>query len=232
MGFLPRDQTELLLAGHCVMMHDAMSVIFQDAFHGETDPARRGKGLSLVSLNKAFNDNLDRLERCRLRPASGTRGTPAAPPAATEDVGPARVPTHLEAPTGEPAPAYVQPNSEPPVTMNRAARRQAARAEKRAAATSSRKHVPARTPPEPTPVSPSQAPNPNRPSAEAIAACRANPEAMAALKAGDPARFARALGVAAPSKAFISAASLPGTPFDPQSPGPWPAGAVAETSKL
>lgn len=45
-----------------------------------------------------------------------------------------------------------------------------------------------------------------RPSAEMIAACAANQEAMAALDAGDPERFAKAMGVEQPSEAYIEAA--------------------------
>jgi hypothetical protein len=59
---------------------------------------------------------------------------------------------------------------------------------------------------------------PATPSAAAIAACHANPEAMAALEAGDPVRFARALGVAEPNEAFLAAAKAPGSPFDRKRP--------------
>jgi DNA-binding FadR family transcriptional regulator len=52
------------------------------------------------------------------------------------------------------------------------------------------------------------------PSAAAIAACRANPEAMAALDAGDPERFARAMGLDAPSDAYLAAAGAEGSVFD------------------
>ena len=55
---------------------------------------------------------------------------------------------------------------------------------------------------------------PLAPTAAAIAACRANPEAMAALDAGDPERFARAMGIEQPSEAFLEAATAPGGPFD------------------
>jgi hypothetical protein len=53
------------------------------------------------------------------------------------------------------------------------------------------------------------------PSAAAIAACQANPEAMAALDAGDPERFARALGLDQPDEGFLAAATAPGSPFRP-----------------
>jgi hypothetical protein len=51
-------------------------------------------------------------------------------------------------------------------------------------------------------------------SAAAIAACRANPEAMAALEAGDPERFARAMGIDMPTEEYLAAAAAPGSPFD------------------
>jgi hypothetical protein len=44
------------------------------------------------------------------------------------------------------------------------------------------------------------------PTSEQIAACGANPEAMAALEAADPARFAHAMGVANPDPAYLAAA--------------------------
>jgi hypothetical protein len=46
------------------------------------------------------------------------------------------------------------------------------------------------------------------PSQEAIDACIANPEAMAALEACDPERFARAMGIDQPSTSYIAAASV------------------------
>ena len=53
------------------------------------------------------------------------------------------------------------------------------------------------------------------PSAEAIATCRSNPAAMAALDAGDPAAFARALGIE-PNEAFLAAATRPGDVYKRQ----------------
>ena len=58
-----------------------------------------------------------------------------------------------------------------------------------------------------------------QPSPEVIAACRANPEAMAALNAGDAERFARAMGIDNPSEAYLAAAARPGSPFDRQASG-------------
>ena len=72
----------------------------------------------------------------------------------------------------------------------------------------------------------------DQPTQEAVAKCRANPEAMTALAAGDPARFARALGVVTPGEAFLAAAKSPGSPFDPQASGPWPTGKLAGTRQV
>jgi hypothetical protein len=49
-----------------------------------------------------------------------------------------------------------------------------------------------------------------RPSADQVAACRANPAAMAALDAGDAEGFARALGIARPNPAYLDAAASGG----------------------
>jgi hypothetical protein len=62
------------------------------------------------------------------------------------------------------------------------------------------------------PVAPASPPLANgsaryHPSPEQIAACQANPEAMAALAAGDAGRFARAMGVQHPSEAYLAAAA-------------------------
>jgi hypothetical protein len=53
-----------------------------------------------------------------------------------------------------------------------------------------------------------------RPSEQTIAACLANPEAIAALNAGDPLGFARAMGVAVPCDDYLKAAAARGSPFD------------------
>jgi hypothetical protein len=66
---------------------------------------------------------------------------------------------------------------------------------------------------------------------EAMAACQVNPEAMAALEAGDAAGFARAMGVEQPSEGFLAAAATPGSPFDREAAGPWPAGRIPGAAK-
>lgn len=116
MGLQPRDVIEVMLAGHCVMLHAVMTADVHDSLSGKAGGSRRGA----VTLNKAFSDNLDRLERYRRRPAEGEREAPEAtsvqrPPPPTERAATPAVPE-----------------------LNRAARRQAARAEMRAAAAASR----------------------------------------------------------------------------------------------
>jgi hypothetical protein len=205
MGFLPRDAVEVMLAGHCVMLHEVMTADVHTSLSGET---RR----PVVALNKAFNETLDRLERYRQRPAEATRNAPELPPVAAVPPAP-----------GEPA---ARPVAAP---MNRAARRQADRAQKHAAATASRA-ASRLGGPKPADVTHSVSPQTAdqfeatgsaQKLDDAVAKCQANPEAMTALAAGDPARFAHALGIVRPGEAFLAAAKSPGSPFDPQSDGPW-----------
>jgi hypothetical protein len=224
MGFWPRDAIEVLLAGHCVMLHEVMTADVHESLCGEPVGNRR----SVVALNRAFNDNLDRLERYRQRPAEGRRDAPEVSPAADVPAAPV-----------EPAARPRAPGSGAPEMMNRAARRQAARAEMRATVTASRP-VPrpagqlppalTRTALSPTAHHPAGTVV-NRPTAEAVAKCHANPEAMTALAAGDPAGFARALGIDTPSEAFLAAAKSPGSPFDPRAFGPWPVTTAADMRK-
>jgi hypothetical protein len=217
MGFLPRDAVEVLLAGHCVMLHEVMTAAVHDGLCGDAVTNTR----SVVVLNKAFNDNLDRLERYRQRPAEGARDAPEPPPV-------------TDAPAA-PVESAARPVSAGP---NRAARRQAARAETRAAAAAragSRQTGPV-PPCAPRNASPQAAHHPestnfHQPAREAVATCRANPAAITALAAGDPDRFARALGIDRPSAAFLAAAKSPGSPFDPQATGPWPTDEAAATRK-
>ena len=78
MGFQPRDGIEMMLAGHCTMMHEMMIIDVCHSLRSEPGTTQR----TLVALNKAFNDTLDRLERYRQRPAEGQRDAPEASPAA------------------------------------------------------------------------------------------------------------------------------------------------------
>jgi hypothetical protein len=224
MGFRPRDVTELMLAGHCMMFHEVLTADVRASLCDETATKRR----PLVALNKAFNDNLDRLESYRQRHAEAPGDAPEAP-----------TPADAPAASAEPT-ASAEPEVKPAAPeMNRAARRQAVRAQKRAAAAAfravQRRAGPIR-PAEPQCVSPQSAQKPDGtivapPLREAIAKCQANPEAMTALVAGDPARFARALGIDTPGEAFLAAAKTSGSPFDPQSNGPWPTGSATAIPK-
>jgi len=164
-------------------------------------------------LNKAFNDNLDRLERYRQRPAEGCRDAQEASPVADVPAAP------VEPATG---PLQAVPQ------MNRAARRQAARAKMRAAATASRSasRPVVQMPPGATRSASSptahhrEAAVVHQPTDEAVAKCQANPAAMTALAAGDPTGFALTLGIDTPSEAFLAAAKSPASQFDPQAFGP------------
>lgn len=243
MGFQPRDVIEVMLAGHCVMLHEVMTANVRTALRADATPARRGPDGSVVAVNKAFNDNLDRLARYRQRPAEGARDAPAAPPRATpDDAMPARTTpgdvTPARATSDDAVPPATTPEPPQPARpvmqgMNRAARRQAARAETRAAAAASRA-APKSSPGASSPVRrDARLPDSAHSSASPaeIAACQANPEAMAALRSGDALGFARAMGIEQPSAAFMEAAATAGSPFDLESSGPWPADTSASAAK-
>jgi hypothetical protein len=217
MGFLPRDVIELMLAGHCVMLHETMKADIHDNLCGEAGTNRR----TLIALNKAFNDDLDRLERCRQPSAEGSPDVPEVPPIANAP----------DVPVADAPPAPVASVAKPDApALSRAARRQAARAEMRAAAAASRAAsrravpMPPRTACDALPAATPRhvGTTTGQPAHEAVAKCRANVAAMTASAAGDAAGFARALSVAPPHEAFLIAAKTPGSPFDPQGTGPWP----------
>ena len=234
LGLRPRDVIEAMLAGHCVMLHEAMTANVRNSLRGEADPTRRGPRSNVVGLNKAFNDNLDRLQRYRQRTAEGSRDAPETAPVET-----AKSAANVSRPPddgGSPvqmmeATEFRQPRAEMP-KLNRAARRQAARAETRAAVAASRAapktSVVAQQPAGQN--SPGDA-GPPAHSADAIARYGVSPEAMTALHSGDPIGFAHALGIEHPSEAFLKAANTKGSPFDPEASGPWQSGAIAPAAK-
>jgi hypothetical protein len=261
LGFLPRDVIEAMLAGHCVMLHELMTANVRTDLRDDADPTRRGPRSNVVGLNKAFNDNLDRLERHRKRSAEGSRDASAAPMEPTPEAAgsppqPGAAPREprlmeqgpmeqgqmeqgqMEQGQMEQGQMEQGPMEQGPMEPrqmergpNRAARRQAARAEVRSVALASRagsKCAPsalAKSAPGPSAAA---AINGRRsPSPQAVADCKANPEAMAALQAGDPAGFARAMGIEHPSEAFLAAARTEGSPFDLHASGPWTTGALA-----
>lgn len=223
MHFLPRDAVEAILASHCVMFHEVMVDDLRTLLDAGTDNARRQWHAMLFTANKGFLANLDRLRQFQKRPSEGRRDEkPAQPPgdaalapeadpidpamerpapgtADTAPVTPPSEPTPVPATTdaavlSEPAAAAV-PRDDDPATNQLAL---AAANDVEAAVTASVLAT----------LMPSSV------SREAIAACRANPVAMAALEAGDARGFAQALGIANPDPRFLTAAAQPGSPFD------------------
>ena len=200
MGFLPRDGIEAILASHCVMFHELLVDSAHDTLCAREGKARRAELHRLIALNKAFCGNLDQLRYYQKRPAEGSREAPAD----TESA-PASVPAAV---TEQPVPAGTTQAPAPAAPVQ-------------TVAVQSSPVAPAA--PEPVVSAVDQISAIYRPTAEAIAGCRANPAAAAALKAGDAAGFARAMGIEQPSAAFLEAATAAGSPFDPKASGPWPA---------
>ncbi len=184
MAFRPRDVAEAMLAGHCVMFHELMVDSVRETLRGETDTMRRATRSTIIAMDRAFAGNLALLERYRARPSDGRRDGPNAGAA-------------------DPVAESVAPKG-PPVEIQKAASPRPA-------------DVPAMPPSESGPAL--ELPLPPgitldfSPSQQSIAACLANPEAMAALKAGDPAGFARALGIDTPTEDFLTEAASPASVF-------------------
>ena len=65
LAFQPGDVVEAMLAGHCVMFHELIVDTVHTTLRGEPDASRAG----IVAMDKAFGDNLRRLERYRTRDA-------------------------------------------------------------------------------------------------------------------------------------------------------------------
>ena len=210
MGFRPRDVIEVMLAGHCVMFHEVLVESVHATLRGEPDPARHAPRPNLVALDKAFRGNLDLLERYQLRPAEGRRD---AADARSGTAG-----THADT-VGRAPPSHVPPAAAEQGAAAEAGDIPEAVAEPVLASVPAR-NVPAQMAPRPAAVAeePLMEAAPGfHPSAAAISACRANPEAMAALDAGDPGRFARAMGLDSPSDAYLAAAAA-GSVFDRRPP--------------
>ena len=240
MGFLPRDVVEVLLAGHCVLFHETMLAAVHDTLHGEADATRQGTRSALVAMNKEFNSNLGLLARYQARPSAGRLETSEAGPAAVRRETPGAPPAtgRRDTPLADPDAVIIARTG---ATLSPAGPTEtAAAAEVPPSVETTR---PAAQPAQPAPVSAAQEEldwlmehDPEArmeycPSPAMLAECQANPEAVAALKAGDPARFAKALGIAIPDEAFLEAASTPGSPFDPDAKGPWPASTVPARRK-
>jgi hypothetical protein len=211
MSFLPRDVIEAMLAGHCVMFHAVMTDSIHETLRGEIDTMRRGTRSNIVALNKVFCGNLDRLERHQSRPEEGRRDMPVTQPGQAQP--------EMEIAARTPAPLPDAPAVTPDVPRRPTVETPA---------------IPARPVADHSPA-PAQAAwddHAFQASPEEIAACRANPEAMAALDAGDPVRFARAMGIDMPSEAYLTAAAAEGSVFNRQSPATRPQAAVASKSKV
>jgi hypothetical protein len=188
LGMRPRDVIEAMLAGHAVMFHALITDSIRDTLQGQIAEMRRGTRINIVSLNKAFHMNLVRFEQYQARPSQGSRdGGAQGQTAGTPDLirtqpGTAQ-PQPIRAQSAQPSRAAAAPIQRPPFQP-----------------------PPAQTPPVRTPLEyPAGLPNAFVPSAADIAACQANPAAMAALEAKDFERFARAMGVDAPSEAYLEA---------------------------
>jgi len=231
MGFMPRDVIEAMLAGHCVMFHELIVDTVQHTLLGEIDTMRRATRSGIVAMDKSFRGNLERLGHYQLRPSTGRRDTPGIEVGnvAAESVAEENRDSSLEmavraefqaaqmrAAAGDATDAQGNDALVGAVEPGHDERRQSEQAEALPAGPLANDfpdqtvRVELRTdagaPAQPGTLV-------FTPSAAAIAACKANPEAMAALEAGDPERFARALGLDQPSEGFLAAAAAPGSPF-------------------
>jgi hypothetical protein len=65
MSFKPQDPVEAMLAGHCVMFHEMIVDSVHETLRGEAAATRPATRNSIVAMDKAFGNNLARLERYR-----------------------------------------------------------------------------------------------------------------------------------------------------------------------
>jgi hypothetical protein len=86
MAFMPRDAVEAMISGHCVMLHEMMVDSVHDTLRGEATPARRATRANIIAMDKAFGNNLARLERYRRRLAEGRRDAVAAKAGGETDI--------------------------------------------------------------------------------------------------------------------------------------------------
>jgi hypothetical protein len=64
-AFQPRDAIEAMIAGHCVVFHELIVDSVGRSLRGEDEPSLRASRGNIVAMDKAFGDNLTRLERYR-----------------------------------------------------------------------------------------------------------------------------------------------------------------------
>jgi hypothetical protein len=77
MAFQPRNVIEAMIASHCVMLHEVIVDTVHSLLDGEDGPARRASRSSIVALDKAFGNNLARLDRDRSGQTYATPDTPS-----------------------------------------------------------------------------------------------------------------------------------------------------------
>jgi hypothetical protein len=228
-----------MLASRCVMFHEISLDSARRTLKGEEDKSHRSTRGNLVALDRAFGANLTRLLRYRdlnpeiqaEQPASHAAFHQEAAPVphddpATamrpedmrpEDMSPGDAdPVRASAMETVPSPLASAETATPAHPTEAAATR--ATGLSTAASTMQYRNDTASDQPPPWAL-PAPGPGVRAPeiadfpvSSERIAACLANPAAMAALKANDPAAFARALGVE-PSEEFLAAAAALDSPF-------------------
>jgi hypothetical protein len=68
LGLRPRDVVELMVSGLGVMLHAVVTESIRDSLQGQASVTRYGARPGVVSLNKAFQMNIDRLARYQRRP--------------------------------------------------------------------------------------------------------------------------------------------------------------------
>ncbi len=67
MSFQPRDAVEAMIACHCVIFHELIVDTVQHTLSGEDGAASRLTRSSILAMDKAFGNNLTRLQRYRAR---------------------------------------------------------------------------------------------------------------------------------------------------------------------
>jgi hypothetical protein len=78
MAFMPRDAIEAMISGHCVMFHEMMVDSVRETLRGEAAQAHCAARRGIVAMDRAFGNNLARLERYRRREADGCLDVPDA----------------------------------------------------------------------------------------------------------------------------------------------------------
>jgi len=72
MAFRPADVIEAMIASHCVMFHELIVDSVHNTLSGEDPAARRPAQSNIVAMDKAFGNNLARLEAYRTRRAEAS----------------------------------------------------------------------------------------------------------------------------------------------------------------